>query len=101
MVSAQFSAFQNINEFGLLLRMGLASMLHHREWIEQYLCFNHVVKTSSICFRSRADLKRVTDGEWIKLVHPWSAPQQSFSGIPPYQSILQHVDEVRQEQRLL
>jgi hypothetical protein len=70
MVSAQFCAIHNINEFGLLLRRSLASLLHHCGWIDQFLGFNHVVKTSSICFRGRADIKKVTDGEWIKLSHP-------------------------------
>jgi hypothetical protein len=99
MVSVQFFAFKNLVPFGRLLRMCLASMLHHHSWITEHLSFNHVVKTSSVCFRDLIDLKRVEDNRWIKIIHPWNDCTIRFSGIPPHCTILEHIAEIRSEQK--
>jgi hypothetical protein len=100
-ISLQFGTLKNITEFGLLLRMCLASLLHHCKFIDDMLSFNHVVKTSSICYRNRLDLERVQNEGWTVVSYPWGDKNKSFSGIPPYHTILQHVDEVRVEQKNL
>ena len=100
MVIVQYSAFRKLREqFGLLLRMCLASMLFHKRWIAECLSFNHVVKTSSVCFRNGADLEKVEQEKWVITSYPWSAPDLSFTGIPPYCVVLQNVMEVKSEQK--
>jgi hypothetical protein len=99
MVKLQFRAMHGMLEFGKMLRMCLSSMLYHHCWIQEFLGFNHVVKTASICFRDLMDIKRVEEENWIKVVHPWNCGNSNFkfSGVPPYCTIIQHVDEVRSE----
>jgi hypothetical protein len=99
MVSVQFHGLVRVKEYGLLLCMCLASMLYHTRWIADFLSSNHVVKTSSICFQNRSDMKRVVSKKWVLISYPWSAPQLVFSGIPPYCSLLQHIAEVHWEQK--
>jgi hypothetical protein len=101
MVHLQFSAISLIPEFGLFLRNCLCTLLYHNKWIQQNLTFNHVVRTSSVCLHNLTDLKRVEEEEWIRIVYPWSDKELTFSGIPPHSTLLQHVYEVRQEQRSL
>jgi hypothetical protein len=100
MVNIQFSAMKSLHHFGKMLRQCLASLLYHHGWIEEFLGFNHVVKTSSVCFRSLADIKRVEEGGWVVVTFPWSSGTDFvFSGIPPHCTVLQHIAEVRSEQR--
>ena len=99
MVLVQFTAFKGISDFGLLLRMCLATMLHHREWINMFLPFNHVVKTSSVCLRNVIDIKMVEDNSWIRVTYPWEDKTLQFSGIPPHCTVMQHIAEVRKEQK--
>jgi hypothetical protein len=101
-VQLQFRTMFGMNEFGKMLRMCLSSLLYHRKWIDEFLGFNHVVRNSSICFRNATELKIVEEEKWIQIVHPWSCGQANykFSGVPPYCTILQHVIEVRSEQRV-
>jgi hypothetical protein len=101
MVISQFCALRSITEYGLMLRQCLASLLFHRKWVNQFLSFNHVVITSSVCFRDQDDLIRVEEQKWIKTSYPWSDPDHKFSGIPPYCALLQHIAEVRSEQRVM
>lgn len=99
MVVTQFHALKDVREFGLLLRMCLASLLFHSEWISTFLVFNHVVRTTSACFRNAEQLKKIKTEKWIIRSYPWSSPNLIFSGIPPYCSLLQHIAEVRSEQK--
>jgi hypothetical protein len=61
--------------------------------------FNHVVQTSSICFKNANDLNKIQLEKWVIVSYPWLAPNLVFSGIPPYCSLLQHILEVRLEQK--
>jgi hypothetical protein len=99
MVNVQFHALVRVNEYGLLLRMCLASLLYHSRWIAEFLPSNHVVKTSSVCFRNREDLKKIHIEKWVIVSYPWASPKLVFSGIPPYCSLLQNIAEVRSEQK--
>jgi hypothetical protein len=99
MVLVQFTAFKGISDFGLLLRMCLATMLHHREWINMFLPFNHVVKTSSVCLRNVIDIKMVEDNSWIRVTYPWEDKTLQFLGVPPHCTVMQHIAEVRKEQK--
>jgi hypothetical protein len=99
MIGSQFNALRKVSEYGLLLRMCLASLLYHRDWIFEILGTNHVVRASSVCFKNAADLDRIKEENWIIVRYPWSAPNLVFSGIPPYCALLQHVAEVRSEQK--
>jgi hypothetical protein len=99
MVISQFHALREVSEFGLLLRMCLASLLYHSTWISEFLVFNHVVRTTSVCFRNAEQLKKIKIENWVIVRYPWSAPHLIFSGIPPYCSLLQHIAEVRSEQK--
>jgi hypothetical protein len=99
MVSVQFHSLSRVPEYGLLLRMCLASLLYHSRWIAEFLSSNHVVKTSSVCFRNRENMERIKKEKWVVVSYPWSAPKLVFSGIPPFCSLLQHIAEVRSEQK--
>jgi hypothetical protein len=94
-----YFTLKNIPEFGLLLCMCLASLLHHHKFINKMLGFNHVVKTSSICFRNQLGLEKVQKEGWTVVSYPWGHTTKCFSGMPPYHTILQHVDEVGEEQK--
>jgi hypothetical protein len=59
MVKAQFYHLFPIPDFGLLLRMCLASMVYHSRWIAEFLNFNHVVRGASVVFNNLADLERI------------------------------------------
>jgi hypothetical protein len=98
MVASQFVNLANVTEFGLMLRMCLASMLFHAQWIEDSLSFNHVVKNASVCFRNIDQLLKIKEEKWISIAYPWTHPQLVFSGIPPYCSLLQHLAEIKSEQ---
>jgi hypothetical protein len=80
MVGIQFYAMRGIKTFGRMLRMSLATLLHHYRWIVDNLSFNHVVLTSSSCFRDIVDLKRVEECGWIEVTYPWNDRTISFSG---------------------
>jgi hypothetical protein len=99
MILVQFFSLSRVAEYGLLLRMCLASLLYHSQWIADFLEFNSVVRTASICFRNKNDLEKIRLEKWVNVSYPWSAPKLVFSGIPPYCSLLQHIAEVRSEQR--
>jgi hypothetical protein len=99
MVASQFVNLVTVSEFGLMLRMCLASLLFHAQWIEETLSFNHVVKNSSVCFRIEDQLRTIRDDNWITVAYPWTHPQLVFSGIPPYCSLLQHLAEIKSEQQ--
>jgi hypothetical protein len=99
MVPLQFYALKGILPFGRMLRMCLSSLLYHHRWIADHLSFNHVVMTSSICFRDAVDLKKVKDQDWIRIQYPWTDRKISFSGIPPHITLLEHIAEVRSEQK--
>jgi hypothetical protein len=79
MVSVQFHGLLRVKEYILLLRMSLASLLHHAWWIATFLSSNHVVKSTSVCFRNKNDMKRVIAEKWVLTLYPWSAPQLVFS----------------------
>jgi hypothetical protein len=99
MVKLQFHCMKSIGDFGLLLKMCLATMIFHHRWIVENLVENHVVRTTSVCFRNAQQLERIEKDQWIVVSYPWSAPHLSFSGIPPYCALLQHISEVRSEQK--
>jgi hypothetical protein len=99
MVIVQFHALKEVSEFGLMLKMCLASLLYHERWIADSLATNHVVRTVSSCFRKEEDLEKIKQEKWLSVSYPWSAPELVFSGIPPYCSLLQHIAEVRAEQK--
>jgi hypothetical protein len=101
MVPIQFYALKGISTFGRMLRMCLASLLHSHRWIADNLSFNHVVMTSSICFRDVLDLKRVEENQWIKILYPWNDRSISFSEIPPHSTLLEHIAEIRESQKSL
>jgi hypothetical protein len=98
MVGSQFLHLADVREFGLMLRMCLASLLYHGSWIEESLSFNHVVKNASVCFRDATQLRRIEEEKWIVVAYPWTHPQLVFSGIPPYCSLLQHIAEIKSGQ---
>jgi hypothetical protein len=99
MVPLQFYALKGILPFGRMLRMCLASLLYHHQWITTNLSFNHVVITSSTCFRDIVDLTRVKVQGWIVTQFPWNDRQITFSGIPPHSTLLEQIAEVRAEQK--
>jgi hypothetical protein len=98
MVASQFVNLVTVSEFGLMLRMCLASLLFPAQWIEESLLFNHVVRNASVCFRNEDQLRTIRDDNWITVAYPWTHPQLVFSGIPPYCSLLQHLAEIKSEQ---
>jgi hypothetical protein len=101
MVKLQFCCLKGIGEFGKMLRMCLASLLYHEEWLNMFLGFNHVVRVSSICHRNADDLKRIKKEEWVVISYPWSHEDKfCFTGVPPYATILQHISKVRMEQKV-
>lgn len=99
LVAAQFHALRNLPEFGLMSKMCMASLLYHSRWIVDNLKSNHVVRTTSVYYRQADDLKTIDEEKWVQITFPWSSPELVFSGIPPYCSLLQHIAEVRSEQK--
>lgn len=85
MIITQYHAFCYVVEFGLLLRMCLASLKSHAEWISRILVFNLVVRTTS------EQLKQIKEENWVIASYPWSTPHLNFSGIQLYCSLLQHI----------
>jgi hypothetical protein len=99
MVKAQFNHLNSIGDYGLLLRMCLATMTYHRKWISDFLHFNHVVRSDSVLYNNVADMERIESEAWVIIAYPWSHPNLVFSGIPPYCSLLQHIAEVKSDQK--
>jgi hypothetical protein len=83
MVQTQFHCLKEIGDFGLLLKMCLASLIFHQQWIADKLVHNHVVRTTSVCLKNAEQLDKMEREKWIIVSSPWSAPHLSFSGIPP------------------
>jgi hypothetical protein len=100
MVKAQFCHLHSIADFGLLLRMCLATMIFHSRWIAEFLHFNHVVRSDSVVYNVTADMEKIEKEKWVEVCYPWSHPHFVFSGIPPYCSLLQHITEVKNEQKI-
>jgi hypothetical protein len=71
MVVMQFHALREVTEFGLLLRMCLASLLHHSDWISSMLVSNHIVRTTSVCFRNADEVKKIKQEKWVIVTYPW------------------------------
>jgi hypothetical protein len=59
MVKAQFWQLHSIADFGLLLRICLATMIYHNRWIAEFLHFNHVVRSDSVVYRVVADTEKI------------------------------------------
>jgi hypothetical protein len=99
MVQVQFHVLKKIPEFGLLLRMCLASLIYHGRWIAANLGPNHVVRNAAVLYRDAVQIKKIEDEKWVIVSYPWTAPKLVFSGIPPYCALLQNIAEVRSAQK--
>lgn len=95
---SEFPNLVNVDGFGRLIVMCLASLLHHREFVLS-LDTNHVVRVCSRCFMD------VTVGSFLDsntatvVTYPWNDNLHHYSGIPPHVSTLQELTIVKQEQR--
>jgi hypothetical protein len=78
MTKAQFYHLYLIPDFGLLLKMCLATMLHWHHLITDYLHFNHVVQDSSVVFNNTADIEHIENKKLVCISYPWSHPNLVF-----------------------
>jgi len=101
-IAAQFPMASAIVGFGRLLRMGLASILFHRDWIVATMNVNHIVCVSCAVLRSATTMEKLESvPNLIEVKYPWNDHVHSFSGIPPFVSIMQDLSLVRHDQREL
>lgn len=79
--------------------MCLATLIHNKNWIVQYLNPNHIVVSDSFVFKDQeAITKLVNNPKLVVVTFPWNDTKHVFSGIPPHASLLQQMHELRTTQ---
>ncbi|KAL7561891.1 hypothetical protein ACA910_014266 [Epithemia clementina (nom. ined.)] len=100
-VSSQFPMVHQIEGFGKMCRMCLASTLYHCEYISNFAS-NHIAQITSYVFRHAAMLEFFTENfDAVVTKTPWEDRDHHFSGIPPHLTTLHELMEVKTEQRAL
>ena len=95
----QFRAVSHVVGFGRLCRMCLATLIHSKTWMVQYLNPNHIVFSDSHVFKDQeATTKLVNNPKLVVVTFPWNDTKHIFSGIPPHASLLQQMHELRTTQ---
>ena len=98
----QFPRLSHIVGFGRLCRMCVASLLYHREWLENNLNVNHRIFSDSPVFRDDHIRAKLRDNPTLLVVtYPWNDNVHAFSGVPPHAALLQEVSHIRSNQLLL
>jgi hypothetical protein len=96
-VSEVFPMFESTEGMGRILRMCLASLVHHRD---EVLAFNtnHVARTSISLFR---DPRKMQTGiDHVEIIHAWDS-NIHLTGIPPHVKELADLHKLKEEQARL
>ncbi|KAL7572070.1 hypothetical protein ACA910_001717 [Epithemia clementina (nom. ined.)] len=100
-VSSQFPMVHQIEGFGKMCRMCLASTLYHRKYISNFASY-HIARITSYVFRHASTLECFTENlDAVVTKIPWEDRDHHFSGIPPHLTALHELMEVKTEQRAL
>jgi hypothetical protein len=97
----QFGELYEVFGFGKLLRMCVASLLHHRDWFDANLYHNHVLFSTSTVLRNLQFVERMSP--FVNVTYPWNDTKgHTFSGVPPPNtSLLQELMTIKVDQRFL
>jgi hypothetical protein len=110
LILAQFPALSNSAnsansaKHGKLLRMMLASILFHRNWLLDSDAFghNHVVKKCCYSLRkSDIDLFLVNNPMLLSTKFPYNDNQNKYTGIPPHVILLNEMAALKRNQDIL
>jgi len=90
----------HIPQYGLLTHMCLASLLYHRQWIQNNFVRNHIVQHCSNALRREDVVTRLAGGNALVIVtYPWNDHDaHSYTGVPPYMSMMQELALLRSDQ---
>jgi hypothetical protein len=77
--------------------MCVASLLHHRVWLDSSLYHNHVFFQSSTILRNQEFVDWMSNT--VIVTYPWNDLEHTFSGVPPYTSLLQELHLIKTDQR--
>jgi len=95
----QFPMASHIPQYGLLTRMCLATLLHHRGWITENFSENHIVHFCSTALRRDDVSRRLSENALVVVTYPWNdKASHSYSGVPPYVSVMQELSLLRHDQ---
>jgi hypothetical protein len=97
MCRLQFGQLFDVFGFGKLLRMCVASLVHHRDWFDARLYHSHVLLRSSTILRDSTFVDRMSSH--LKVTFPWNDLDHTFSGVPPCASLLQELHSIKTDQR--
>ena len=95
----QFPAVCDMVGFGHLLRLCLATVMHHKAWSFQYFNVDHIIFTDSFVLQDmEVRSKLLENPNMVVVTFPWNDTLHVFSGIPPHASLLQQMHELRTTQ---
>ncbi|KAL7572574.1 hypothetical protein ACA910_000392 [Epithemia clementina (nom. ined.)] len=101
LVVAQFPMIHQIDGFGKLCWMCVASTMFHLNYLIG-LPLNHVVRVASQVLRQHVTVEFFNNNEEaVRTTMPWKDHHHHFSGIPPHVAALHDLMVVRDEQQLL
>lgn len=102
LLTLEFPMIRLIAGFGRLIKMCLASLLYHRNWIASTLDSNHIARVTSHCLRTGELLTRLNSSDNIIVVtFPWNDDNNVFTGIPPHIALMHEVTQIKDKQTLL
>jgi hypothetical protein len=93
----QFGQRFDVFGFGKLLRMCVASLVHHRDWFEARLYHSHVLVRSSTVLSDLSFVDHISPH--IKATFSLNDLDHTFCGVPPYASLLQELHAIKVDQR--
>ncbi|KAL7568389.1 hypothetical protein ACA910_012109 [Epithemia clementina (nom. ined.)] len=100
-VSSQFPVVHQIEGFGKMCCMCLASTLYHHEYISNFAS-NHIAQITSYVFRHAATLEFFMENlDAVVTKTPWEDRDHHFSGIPSHLMAVHKLMEVKTEQHAL
>jgi len=97
--ASQFESFRDIDTFGRLSPLLVASQLHQRVFVRRFPA-NHVLRQASYVHRNMSEIEPLLQGEGslLRVSHAWNDSKNTFSGIPPHVSMLTELRIVKEEQ---
>jgi hypothetical protein len=93
MVGEVFPQFQSIEGMDRILRMSLASLIHHRETVMSFDP-NHLARSIPI-FRDVSKIETMVDK--VKIVRAWESSLHEITGVPPHIKELVELVALRKE----
>jgi len=98
--AVQFPMISHVPLFGLLICMCLASLLYHRQWIQNNFLINHIVQQCSNALRREDVVTRLTgNNAFVVVMYPWNDHDgHTYTGVPPYVSMMQELELLQNNQ---